>query len=1030
MQFIIVERSHVGNLVSMVQSQWHDISKFTWKQKAAKMAANKPVSLAGGAATSAITGAMIGIVGGPLGVVIGAVAGALIGVNVGLISVASGAIIDQLSHKYNRRKISDRLDKSSYREKSGKTSGGDVKDKDKRKGHWYEVEHPITMSQLRRQYDDLFWKIWYHKENKELIAWLKQESGPVSASGFPIPAGKKVWIPFKPQNVSIRLQRVVKESLRDSVVHLRNTISIYQEMVDEGAFMTGGIYYTTGKDETIDDVVANVTNMHSKTETKLLVFKKKKHFDFIPADISKHPKNEPGRWLELATGDSLNKIASDENRRVMDILHHDENDQLRTFYVFKELDPNVSANRDRPLDGVGKVYLPPFIPPKRTSIRNEVIAHGKDVKIVRNTQVNYLPTGTTVWVPVSGASLVGSEAKEGNVFDTCDFMIDMCDDAFWYIHHLNKFRNYLLPSLNLARIYLDVFDELNDNLEHARADVEDAVLDFMQRGEHKGCRMEHQWKNVLYFKTKKQSPVLAFVESLAETFFGGFTTDPSHRRCMRSMLKRTTLRAGEPEDYTVEKDNQTFEEIASEKGIPAQALTTHNYEMGALEADEVKYDSEKQEFVAKRTGLKKGTKLKVPKPNAIDKLLYSPMWKLIGLTPEGAPEDFSVDYSDNHTARVSIAEVDTDACKKELDEMIDEYYEALSKNSETHKKKWHEAPKDERRYRYFFKDLLNQCDNPDFHTKFDHKIQNTKMKFTTVEKIMWTADSALAVMSEAIGMSLGTVAQVGASAAVPTAKDVGALDVLKAFFSGADFGPKIGKYTLEKTATTGFTVGNTLLGLVVDKGAPKGLGKITKDKDRITRERLLDYRRERALAAQTVSGRKGKKEKASFKRAAKETDELFMKVTKHAYWAHSVLQSKLAPILVRLAKNHDKPGHGIKTCQEAGHYLSVMYEFQHQLDKTGRYIAPCLAFVAQMRDWEKQLSLIEEDIRKVLQDSAGNWIKDGDHSGCVKKRFLKKSTRCYGPSEDKPNVPINPLSSREEKPKVPSKKSRPKKPEK
>ena len=277
----------------------------------------------------------------------------------------------------------------------------------------------------------------------------------------------------------------------------------------------------------------------------------------------------------------------------------------------------------------------------------------------------------------------------------------------------------------------------------------------------------------------------------------------------------------------------------------------------------------------------------------------------------------------------------------------------------------------------------------------------------------------------------------GAGAAAPIFK-AGAMDAIKDLLldkPGEDFLKYVGKSTIKILGHTP-KLAKLLVGLAITEGGGKLSG--DKSKEAVTEAHRLNFRKERiAVAAQLTDLKGADRDQMSLKHAAKITDDLFMKISRHAHWAFGKLQGDLVPMLGQLEKNSGEVGYGLKGCGDSTRHLRTLYEFQHQVDKMERYTVSALAFTKNLFDFEIHLSGVEEELREVLGKSAGKWIEEGDHTRCLKGgiRVKGKATltkrHCYGPHKNGTGKPSKPLRSRPkwDKPARPSTSGRKKKSE-
>jgi len=180
----------------------------------------------------------------------------------------------------------------------------------------------------------------------------------------------------------------------------------------------------------------------------------------------------------------------------------------------------------------------------------------------------------------------------------------------------------------------------------------------------------------------------------------------------------------------------------------------------------------------------------------------------------------------------------------------------------------------------------------------------------------------------------------------------------------------------------------------------------------ITNAQLLDFRRERLLFAAHWSQKRDLKDREkALKEAAKEIEQLFPKIARHAVNCWNVYINKLLPRVEALKEKEGEVGCGLTGCRDSYFHLRDLYEFQHELDKAERYLMPAISMVLHLRAWESHLSEIEEDLWQTLEDSAAQFIAGDNHANCRDRYNFKKGC-CYGPSEDSEHEALAPLWER------------------
>jgi hypothetical protein len=1005
MMFINIEKKHEGSLISWAKGFWFKFNYYEWEQKVV----GKSTSAGSGAAISLTSFAVIAAVGtvltGGIGAVVAIAIAAAFGLASGAVSVAISAICSVVYKKYAREKIDDRLNRSDFQERTETNFNKTMTEG----GYVFQVDNPISLDQLTVQLDVSLLKVWEHPRNEKLRDHITNKSGDTAATDYLIPKGKKVWIPAKRdtdpkvgdfRHESRQLTRLVLYSLRDSVVHLRQAIAIYQKMPER---ITGGRYYTPGQEETYEMALDNIRKKHPE-------------FDFLDdAPLYAFKNKRTLHKITLRAGDTLEKIAEAEDCPWNDILEFPENTDLRSFYVGKKLWPERKEVRQVAIEGVRNIWIPVGIVPNDNYERVYIVEDGHDLYYQARQELYYLPPGEPIWIPAA-------HSLNRESFKDCDDMIDSIQIAMEFVHHINKFRNYLLPCLNLGRLYLDVFEELAAYRNHAHAVIEDAVLDYMQFGEHRKCRARTAWQDLADNRDRTRNKYLHFLKS---AMFGYQKDRFKKYDCMRSALQKARLQEGKPKTYVVKSDDESFDSIAAEHKIPVRTLVAYNAAKHKINPNRVSYNAkdEKWEFEQAKPGA--GSELLIPGPNAIDKIIYGDIWARLGIGPAKKANKFSGDFSSNEPAKVALAEVPVDDIKRELDEMIDAYNQALEKNRETHAKKWYEEDGEKRRYVWMVQDILHGLDMPDTLTRIKHKFSNIDMMYTKGEKGIYVVDNISSVIMSGFSSALSQGTGAGADALFPKA---GVLKALKDL-AFQQPGPEFWKYAGKQGIKIGGKV-ITPVNLVTSLAITEGGGKASSDdtKKIVTKAHRLNFAKERAMVSAQLTGlTKDDASASTLKHATKVANDLFMKISRHAHWAFVVLQGKLVPMVGQLEKNSSKVGGGLKGCKDCSKHLKALYEYQHQVDKAERYLVATLALVKHLFDFEKYFTNEENQIREILEKSACKWIEQpgAKHAGCRKSKVLGKR-HCYGPGKTNPAKPHKPLRSRPkwDKPARPSKAKR------
>ncbi len=438
----------------------------------------------------------------------------------------------------------------------------------------------------------------------------------------------------------------------------------------------------------------------------------------------------------------------------------------------------------------------------------------------------------------------------------------------------------------------------------------------------------------------------------------------------------------------------------------------------------MQYSAKDQKWDVKQTSPGAGTTLSIPGSNIADRLVYSDVWGCSGIRPEHSTDQFSGDYTKNYCAGVAVAEVPLDDLKKELDEMIENYHQSLQKNRETHEQKWYDAPQERRRYFYLTQDVLHGLDFPGPGTRVKHKFDNLILRHTAGEKTLAALDAAVGVVGSMLTSAISDGVGAGTKALFPK---VGVMDAVKDLFMnkpGEDFARYVSKQGINKSSSLGSEGAKALLGLGISLGGGKAESKRTENM--ITAAHRLNFRKERIAVAAQLTGRHDQDaEQMSLKYAAKQSEDLFFKISRHVHWAFVLLQGKLVPMMGKLENNSGEVGYGLKGCNDCAKHLKTLYEYQHQVDKAERYLVASLALVKHLFDFEGYLSTVEKEIREILDESAGGWIANGNHEKCRKFKLVGHRY-CYGPGEKVASKPYRPLRQRDksDKPARPSKEGR------
>ncbi|MEZ5359342.1 MAG: hypothetical protein R3F48_10990 [Candidatus Zixiibacteriota bacterium] len=1033
MAFLRVKTKHTQSVGSWIKAKWHEFAGYTWKHEKKKMFGNKAFSL-GTSATASLSawgittaiGGVVGSAGGPLGTIIGIFTGAAVGAVVGAVSAAvafTGSLVaERLQYKAGRKAIYDRLTKSNYDYR--KDFEERIKNDSDAGGHWYVVtKENETLEKIIQVYEDdglEFETVWSHEKNKKVVEYCKKTSPLIVNSQKILKKKLEVWIPIRLEkdyiqsgmrNELLNLSYLVKHSLRDSVVHLRQAVSIHRDMVKDEGKLTGGVHYVPGENETIDEVVENVRKLYPKLR-------------FTITDIIYHEKNKPqSYWYETQEYDTLSMVANKTKCTPQDIFEHVENHELQEHYIKLKIDPRKKdKRRDINIDHIKKIYIPCGLPEEKNRIRVQIKESGGQLVLSRNPKPDYVPAGVPIWIPSVSTFTADS-------FKNCDQMISLTQPVFEFTHHLNKTRNYVLPCLNLCRMYLDIFDEMTIYRSKAQEIIEGAVLQYMKEGDHKRCylvpsfdSMESDYRRA-FAGSSWYSPIWHIVREV-----GHVATPPFRRpryKCIRTALRRVKQK-GRPTTYNVSGDTETFETIAQQVGVPAQALAAHNAKKHRITEEAVKYDEDKKQWEIKQPVLKSGTVLEIPPNNRLDKILYHWVWEKIGLEllgPQKSSKDFATNYKDKNIAQIAIAEIDIDETRKIVDDIIDKYYKDLEKNRERHQKNWDAASPAMKRFYHYCGDVLHQHDMPGAAKRVGHLLRNLNKKTTVGEKTEFGIKGVLDIF---LG---GFVAGGVGGATSPGLEALG-------FEHGASklllwgVNPVLSGFSQASVAAALSTVNQEGGKIIVKEGVQKGISvteqiiggalsvvprlvnlKYEKNKEkRIAESHILDFRRERiGLAA--LEGKKIslKQDEKALKEAAKEVNDSFVKISRHFLRAWHLWFEHVYPRIEKVEANEKDPNRGLTGCRDSYRYLRDLYEFRHELDKAERYLLGALSLSFRIRGWEAYLTEIENDVWKNLEEAAGGFIKKGrdDHKDC--RKFSIPKRHCYGASENDPGKAQRPL---------------------
>ncbi len=157
-------------------------------------------------------------------------------------------------------------------------------------------------------------------------------------------------------------------------------------------------------------------------------------------------------------------------------------EQLGGF--FKAVDPNVE-------DHYGLIDLKNVEKKSRKS-------KGKEGKVVTK------PTEEEVEALEEGKLEKPIEFDDYRELERCDQYIKHAKPAMRYLHELDKFRNYLLPSLNMCAFCLDEFVCMSDEWNTRQELVEDAINRFQKQNKHNKCGRFKFPKEIFYSGRMKE----------------------------------------------------------------------------------------------------------------------------------------------------------------------------------------------------------------------------------------------------------------------------------------------------------------------------------------------------------------------------------------------------------------------------------------------------------------------------------------------------------------------------------------------
>lgn len=1047
MAFIKTKRRHTQSIMgSWLQAKWHELFQYKLKHEKRKMfeSAGAGVLVSGGKAGACYLlslgicsgiGAAVGSVAPVIGTIIGAGVGAAVGTVVGgvaaVVSIGTDLDISRRHYKRSRDKIYDRLTTSNYdyRKEFAKEFKTEPND---RTGFWFTVTtEGMTLDMVARQYEHheiSFDILWNHKRNKAVRKFIRKNAAPPTPrSEIVLEKKLDIWIPIAPgknlfnseiKNQIQHLTYLAKHSLRDSVVHLRHALDRHEKMMAQGEGLAEDAFYVPQEKMTLDQIVAVFNKRHPK-------------LNFTKNDILGCEKNKPQpHWYETERGDTLESVCAKFDCKWFDVVEHESNKDLRKLLIMAGEDPvNPESRSKMGVHALGRVFIPGRIPENADSLRYRLRELNGKLTEYTQRKLNYIEPGKPVYYQLK-------KFGEGS-FRDCDDMVSKCEPAFEFFHHLNKARNYILPTLNLTRMYLDIFDELKCYLLLAQQEFEEAVLDYMENGDHLDCNMREAFSDVAEAASRARHGT-KWYSPVTHALLGDHVFGKKHMTygCIRSALKRTKKGNVKPEEYTVTGDNETIESIAAEKKVPVYVLAAQNVDKLPETTEIVSFDPEKKEWEITKPPLDKGTVLEIPPAHKIDRFVYRNLWKKLGIKtpdPRKGVKGLSSDHEGNIFAfeQTSIAPTEVDQLTEKIDDIIDDYYKALATNRKRHKTGWKGAVGAKRRYRYFCGDVLHMHDSPSLAKRMGHKLTNINMKTTRSEKATFYLKSGSSIF---FGSLFGGVS--GLASPIWKGLDwkwgvgdllFGPLDPTIRTLTGCPQ-PGFGGYIKElhdhgwKLAIKqGVSTGTSLTKLGAKSVGMKYVvipefivkPKFKDDaKKRITSHQLLGFQRERMSATSVlIDPARTKDHERALKEAVQQTDDVFLKISRHFTNAWSQFFDNILWRLDEFEKHKDKPGKGLMGCKDCYEHLRKLYEFQHELDKVERYLLSTISLSFRLREWEQHLTGVEKELWNNLEKSAGEYIKNGDHSKCLRKKAIGHR-HCYGARGPNASEPARPMKER------------------
>jgi len=792
-------------------------------------------------------------------------------------------------------------------------------------------------------------------------------------------------------------------SLRDSVMHLCRATDILDRESRRSRGLVDGLALAPAFDDTIESFAESVDNSYPWLKPSLV-------------QLVEHPENGNEPYVfETFQGDTLAQVEATAGCPWDRVLYHSRNRDLRNVFVRAGVNPESKEVREStPIPRDMKIYVPRRLPYSQWEqvVRLDFVG-GRLTE--REGHAGGLDPTEPIWIP-SGRSY----SKKS--FSSCDDMIQKCDAAAEFTHHLNKTRNYLLPTLNLAVMYLETFGEIDNQYVEAKELIESAVLRHMRAGAHQKCELGYAFKKLAKDCSKLNKERKKPDKKLSKMTLSSFNCIlAAHHEATRS-------EAGETIDIV---KGSSLSKIAQANGIPLQALLVKNKEK--VQSDSTNGNGANNDHGVNLTAMENDSWNR-PRRNAIDEYVYRLGLNRLGIDQSskyGGHLDLHSSFEDNFWAKLSENTVSREELDKELRDMAQKLRKRLAKNRSWHADRWTKAKGGERRFYHFYSDLLQRHDMPSKTTQLRHWFTNIDKRETDKEKIEFVATSAVKMVAGVIIDAGKTGANEGIKKLLKV--DTGYLELFKAVMKKTNIGRQLSAEILDNAASKSGDKLQELIeaipGWVADKCAASAI------ETRISSNGLLGFDRERMIRSiQASGGDELSHKQKTFLEAAKELEDLFPKLSRHTLAARQALESSVMPMFAADVATGAKKGPQIASCQDAYEKLRLLYELQHERDKAVRYLLSILSIALRLTAWEEKLSESEKRMFDNLVKSAyafigdeSIWLKSKDglvrnekgleatqkrHEDCLKSKRLY----CYGPSASSPDNSRRPLGVRDDRP--------------